>query len=455
MQQPYSVHNRVMRLLQTHSTIMRRMAEDHNVLILDPQAQRRRIEQAHENFVQNQNSITQRSILSSTESSLEHFVNSRFESNTSILSRTSTRKRPHILGFERAVIYKSNLKAEILSKAYHCNITTIYRIKADPISVLGMTRRQFKSLISDLIDSNLMNWFTDISGCPEFVLPPLDFVYRGGSRRKLSQEHTSILRVILEINPSLFLDEILEILTFYDPFLDISMSTLSRHLLIMGYKKKKSSKVIGDSNPVVRQHFALSVSELVQRIDQLVFLDEATNARDSLTRSTSRSANKTSARGKRHRPTQRVSFIGAIATPGIVAFDLYPGTISSAEFLDFMVHQLLPSMNRYPGERSVLILDNARAHSTQIVDFAFQHFGVMVIFLPPYSPDLNPIERFFSSIKASFKRFVGSDPSLRQNPYLLWLMSIAHCDQVVDYRRLINSTYDDTNLDDTIHVHFD
>ena len=44
---------------------------------------------------------------------------------------------------------------------------------------------------------------------------------------------------------------------------------------------------------------------------------------------------------------------------------------------------------------------------------------VLPIFLPPYSPDLNPIEQFFSSVKATFKRFIGQDPSPRRNPYIL------------------------------------
>ena len=123
-----------------------------------------------------------------------------------------------------------------------------------------MTRRQFKSIMYDLYDSNPMNRFTDVSGNPKFVLPPIDFQYRGGSHRKLNIDHTSLLRVILEINPSLYLDEILDILIFCVPFLDISISTLSRHLLLMGYKKKKSSKVIGDSNPIVWQYLWFCVS---------------------------------------------------------------------------------------------------------------------------------------------------------------------------------------------------
>ena len=105
-------------------------------------------------------------------------------------------------------------------------------------------------------------------------------------------------------------------------------------------------------------------------------------------------------------------------------------------------------MNRYPQERSVLILDNARTHHRSLIDYAFEEHQVLVVYLPPYSPDLNPIERYFASIKASFKRFVGAYPELRRFPYTLWMMAIAHCDTVVDYHNLIRNTY---NYDEQSH----
>ena len=59
-------------------------------------------------------------------------------------------------------------------------------------------------------------------------------------------------------------------------------------------------------------------------------------------------------------------------------------------------------MNPYPHARSVLILDNARIHHDNGLLEYLDAFGVYVEFLPPYSPDLNPIETAFSFIKNYF-----------------------------------------------------
>ncbi len=61
-------------------------------------------------------------------------------------------------------------------------------------------------------------------------------------------------------------------------------------------------------------------------------------------------------------------------------------------------------MNPYPHMRSVLILDNAKIHHDHGLLEYLDAFGVRVEFLPPYSPDLNPIEEAFSYIKNYLKR---------------------------------------------------
>ena len=61
-------------------------------------------------------------------------------------------------------------------------------------------------------------------------------------------------------------------------------------------------------------------------------------------------------------------------------------------------------MNSYPGPNSVIILDNAKIHHNEdLIDY-LQAFGIRVEFLPPYSPDLNPIELAFSVLKNYLKK---------------------------------------------------
>jgi len=61
-------------------------------------------------------------------------------------------------------------------------------------------------------------------------------------------------------------------------------------------------------------------------------------------------------------------------------------------------------MNPYPGPRSVLVMDNAPIHKSEQLAQMCRERGVILEFLPPYSPDLNPIEEAFSAIKQYLRR---------------------------------------------------
>ena len=60
--------------------------------------------------------------------------------------------------------------------------------------------------------------------------------------------------------------------------------------------------------------------------------------------------------------------------------------------------QLL-TCSAYPGPQSVLVMDNARIHHDDAILELVNGFGICIEYLPPYSPDLNPIEEAFSTIK--------------------------------------------------------
>src|SRR4051812_24522852 len=57
-------------------------------------------------------------------------------------------------------------------------------------------------------------------------------------------------------------------------------------------------------------------------------------------------------------------------------------------------------MNSYPGDNSVIVMDNARIHHNNELVELLEGLECCVIFLPPYSPDFNPIETAFSTIKS-------------------------------------------------------
>ena len=57
-------------------------------------------------------------------------------------------------------------------------------------------------------------------------------------------------------------------------------------------------------------------------------------------------------------------------------------------------------MNPYSGDNSVIIIDNAKIHHDNELIALIEGLGCRIVFLPPYSPDYNPIETAFSTIKS-------------------------------------------------------
>jgi len=66
-------------------------------------------------------------------------------------------------------------------------------------------------------------------------------------------------------------------------------------------------------------------------------------------------------------------------------------------FEGWLEHILVPAFNN--PAKSVLILDNASWHKKDAVFDLADEYGFMVVFLPPYSPDFNPIEKFWANVK--------------------------------------------------------
>ena len=80
------------------------------------------------------------------------------------------------------------------------------------------------------------------------------------------------------------------------------------------------------------------------------------------------------------------------------------GTLDADTFYDF-IQRLLKLLMPFNGvnPHSVVILDNASVHHVQGIVEMINEVGALVLFLPPYSPDFNPIEEAFSRLKALIK----------------------------------------------------
>lgn len=90
-----------------------------------------------------------------------------------------------------------------------------------------------------------------------------------------------------------------------------------------------------------------------------------------------------------------ISMIGAIRLRGFQAFNMCDGPVDGLRFLSFLEHHLVPKLE--PGD--VVIMDNCRTHHIAPVEQLICQVGARVLYLPPYHPELNPIEEAWSKIK--------------------------------------------------------
>ena len=88
--------------------------------------------------------------------------------------------------------------------------------------------------------------------------------------------------------------------------------------------------------------------------------------------------------------------IAALRLEGLDAPAVFDGPIDSPTFLAYVEQVLVPTLR--PGD--VVVLDNLAAHKQPEVRTAIAQAGARVRFLPPYSPDFNPIELAFAKLKA-------------------------------------------------------
>lgn len=136
------------------------------------------------------------------------------------------------------------------------------------------------------------------------------------------------------------------------------------------------------------------------RPEQLVFADES-----HFNRLTMRRPYAWSKRGERACQYEfqfrgaKYSILPAITLDGIIHLEVLENAVTGADFRCF-VEDLLPRMNEWPLPNSVLVIDNASIHKVAGIREMVEGRGARLLYLPSYSPDFNPIELAFSSIKA-------------------------------------------------------
>ena len=130
-------------------------------------------------------------------------------------------------------------------------------------------------------------------------------------------------------------------------------------------------------------------------VKNLVFIDE-TGINLALTRFYGRSEG--GARVYSERPRNKgenITLIGAMSDEGLIASMTFPGSLNTASFLVFIEKILLPEL--WMG--AIVVMDNLPVHYANTAKAIIESIGAKTKFLPPYSPDLSPIELCWSKLK--------------------------------------------------------
>jgi len=93
---------------------------------------------------------------------------------------------------------------------------------------------------------------------------------------------------------------------------------------------------------------------------------------------------------------QTHTVVAALRVDGLTAPAVFDGPIDNPTFLAYVEQVLVPTLHR--GD--VVVLDNLAVHKQPAVQAAIERVGARLRFLPPYSPDFNPIEQAFAKLKA-------------------------------------------------------
>lgn len=275
-------------------------------------------------------------------------------------------------------------------------------------AVVGCSSRSVKA-----IRSNMRHF-----GKPR--APPTGLV---GRRRLITSPMFDAVKEMLFQKPDRYLDEIAEFLRL-DFSVAVSAATISRALAAQGWSKKTIKRKAQEQSAELRDQYAYDLTAFASY--HLVYVDESgCDNRVGFRRTGWAPLGISPVQSTRFHRDQRLHILPAYTQDGIMLARVYRGSTDSEVFEDFL-EELLPWCGIWPAPKSVLVMDNASIHRSARVEQLCAQAGVKLVYLPPYSPDLNPIEEFFAELKAFIKTSwkVYESGTQRFDEYLEWCVGL-------------------------------
>ena len=203
-------------------------------------------------------------------------------------------------------------------------------------------------------------------------------------------------------HPTFYIEELQQHLRSKFPDLkNTSDSTICRALNFdLRLTRKKLTKAAREAAPEEIKNYYDKLKAIYSFPEQLVFIDETSkDGRDAFRRyARSKRGTKAVVRLPFSRGN-RVSVLAALDYTGFMSWKCTRGTYSRKRFHHAFSEKIVPHLNPWPGPRSIVIMDNAKIHMFKELEDAVHQCGARLIYLPPYSPELNPIEVCFGQLK--------------------------------------------------------
>ena len=223
--------------------------------------------------------------------------------------------------------------------------------------------------------------------------------HRGGNPAALGPEDLERLRDLVLQQPDATLEELRQRLG-----VACSTMTICRALKKLGLpRKKKVPRAQEQDRPDVQQRRQESCAELAG-VDphRLVFVDEC-GANPAMTRTHGRApvGQRVSANTPGH--WDSITLTCGLRLSGVTAAMAFPGATNTDLFENCVADVLVPELK--PGD--VVVWDNPKPHLSDEAVEAVEEAGARVVPLPPYSPDLTPIEEMFSKVKGAMRSAAG------------------------------------------------
>ena len=275
-----------------------------------------------------------------------------------------------------------------LAESQHAQIRDMLlsdRPPAEIANVVGCSKRSVFAIKSNLRSFGSTKAPSNGIGRPRSITPPM---------------LDALCEHLLE-KPSLYRDEMVlflldEFKTLVTPF------SLGRALASIGWTKKTIRRIAKGRNADLRDLYLYNTSHI--RSWQYVFVDESgCDKRIGFRRTGWAPLGVTPTQVAQFQREQRYQILLAYTQDSILLARVFQGSTDSTVFEDF-IEQLLPFCGKWPEPKSVLVMDNASFHHTERIEQMCYDAGVKLVYLPPYSPDFNPIEEFFAELKAFIKR---------------------------------------------------